>query len=336
VTRESVDLAPSSPRDRRHPALAGLSERVSARAEAFWSWYTATTRSVYGLAVARMLVAASVFGSVVSNFSTRQYSYGATWTGHLAAPTSEFAALFPYTLLWQIAATPPGLTALFVAALVGSVGMFLGVFTKTSIAVLLTAWVTVSQLTSYTADQSDNLIRITLVFLLLARCDAVLSVRAHRHPLRPAGILRSAVHNGALIALGAQVCFVYAAGGFYKASGAAWSGGYAIYDPLHVKQFSTWPELADLVTAWGPGVALLTTATVVVQAWFPVLLLTDWTRRVALVVMIGFHAGIGLLMGLPWFSLSALALDAIFVRDTTWRRLRDALRSHHFTRAGRE
>ena len=40
---------------------------------------------------------------------------------------------------------------------------------------------------------------------------------------------------------------------------------------------------------------------------------------VALLGILGFHIGIGVLMGLPWFSLTMIAVDAIFIRDATWK-----------------
>lgn len=38
----------------------------------------------------------------------------------------------------------------------------------------------------------------------------------------------------------------------------------------------------------------------------------------ALIGILGFHIGIAVLMGLPWFSLTMVAIDAIFIRDRTW------------------
>jgi len=37
--------------------------------------------------------------------------------------------------------------------------------------------------------------------------------------------------------------------------------------------------------------------------------------------MVGFHAGIVVLMGLPWFSLAMVDSDAMFLRDETWQRV---------------
>ncbi|MBT1547076.1 HTTM domain-containing protein [Curtobacterium aurantiacum] len=298
-----------------------------------WRWFTGAPHARHGLAVARILLGVAILGELVSNAPTRGYSYGATWTGQFSTPTTTFVTFFPYDWIWLIAAHPAGLTALFIIASFAATALILGLCSRIAILVLLTVWVGLSQLTVFTADQSDNLIRIALTFLLFTDADVVFAVRRARPP-RVRSIIRNAAHNGALIALGAQVCFIYAAGGLYKAGGQAWTQGWAIYDPLQVKQFSTWPEAAHLLTAWAPGVAVLTTVTVLVQTCFPVLLLTTWTRRLALIVVLGFHIGIGVLMGLPWFSISALALDAIFIREQTWRSITAACRSI-YDRTGR-
>lgn len=51
------------------------------------------------------------------------------------------------------------------------------------------------------------------------------------------------------------------------------------------------------------------------------MLLTRPTRLIGLVGILSFHIGIGVLMGLPWFSLTMIAIDSIFIRDRTWARL---------------
>src|SRR5699024_6158393 len=42
--------------------------------------------------------------------------------------------------------------------------------------------------------------------------------------------------------------------------------------------------------------------------------------------ILSFHLGIALLMGLPWFSLTMIAVDAIFIRDRSFAKLSAYLR----------
>ena len=46
----------------------------------------------------------------------------------------------------------------------------------------------------------------------------------------------------------------------------------------------------------------------------------------ALLGILSFHLGIALLMGLPWFSLTMIAVDAIFIRDRSFAKVSAYLR----------
>src|SRR5699024_8758094 len=62
------------------------------------------------------------------------------------------------------------------------------------------------------------------------------------------------------------------------------------------------------------------------QCAFPFMLFNRYTRIVALIGILSFHLGIALLMGLPWFSLTMIAVDAIFIRDRSFAKLSAYLR----------
>ncbi len=59
---------------------------------------------------------------------------------------------------------------------------------------------------------------------------------------------------------------------------------------------------------------------IVVQLFFPVLLLYRPTRFVALILITGMHLGIGIFMGILYFSLVMIAVDMILVSDASWER----------------
>jgi hypothetical protein len=210
--------------------------------------------------------------------------------------------------------------------------------------IYLVGWVSFIEVNDAAGDQGDNAYRIFLIALLFADTSMRLSLDARRRARgvdaskpwlvrRLAGErllpeqLTNLAHNIVLIVLTFQVSAIYVSGALYKASGAPWSQGWAVYDPLHVAQFSTWPEVAQLLTAWGPAVAAISWGSILLQLAFPFMLLRRGTRVVALVGILSFHVGIGVLMGLPWFSLTMIAVDAIFVRDETWKRIGTAIAS---------
>ncbi len=134
------------------------------------------------------------------------------------------------------------------------------------------------------------------------------------------------LNNLVVIVLVLHVAFIYMSGALYKAQGDTWAQGYAVYNPLHVDRFSVWPELADAITWWGPAVAAISWGTIIIQMMFLPMLATRTTRIVAVIGVMTFHIGIGVLMGLPFFSLAMVAVDAVLVRDRTWRAMGRAVR----------
>lgn len=308
------------------------------------SWMLGAKHAQYGLAVTRMLLGTTILGFALTNWSTRLYTFGsgAAWSGQLEYPTSEFVSLPLISLFHDASSNDILFTTLYVVLMMCAALFIVGYRTRLVSIPLFVLWVGLIETNEYVSDQSDNLTRICLILLFFAAPAERWSVDAARRkrrgtPKRRARARSALVrwwrfqtvwptwwtnllHNAAIVALSAQVFFIYVAGGLYKAQGAPWAGGWAIYDPIHTQQFGTWPELSALVTTWGPLVALMTTLTVLVQIGFPLLLLRRCTRILALMVVLCFHFGIALLMGLPWFSLAMVSMDAIFIRDVTWSR----------------
>src|SRR5690625_7081742 len=68
----------------------------------------------------------------------------------------------------------------------------------------------------------------------------------------------------------------------------------------------------------GVFVGLATYFAVYIQLFFAVGLLHPVSRRISIIGVILMHVGIAVLMGLPWFSLSMIAFDAIFVSSATY------------------
>ncbi|MFJ8232557.1 HTTM domain-containing protein [Streptomyces sp. NPDC094448] len=120
-------------------------------------------------------------------------------------------------------------------------------------------------------------------------------------------------HNAGLVVIMAEVCLIYATAGWYKIQGSRWQDGTALYYPLKLDYFTPWPALSDLLAANGLMVMVLTYGTVIVQVAFPFTLFNRKVKNVLLVVMIAEHAGIALILGLPFFSLAMIAADAVFL-----------------------
>ncbi|MFF7894692.1 HTTM domain-containing protein [Streptomyces sp. NPDC007907] len=134
-------------------------------------------------------------------------------------------------------------------------------------------------------------------------------------------VVANIVHNGALLVIMAEACLIYATAGWYKVQGSRWQDGTAVYYPLHLEYFSPWPGLADLLSASGTMVMLVTYGTVLVQVAFPFTLFNRRVKNVLLAVMITEHAVIAVVLGLPFFSLAMIAADAVFLPTGFLRRL---------------
>ncbi|MET8176135.1 HTTM domain-containing protein [Streptomyces clavifer] len=141
-----------------------------------------------------------------------------------------------------------------------------------------------------------------------------LNRRAPDHELRTLlDVLANLAHNAGLVVIMAEVCLIYATAGWYKIQGSRWQDGTALYYPLKLDYFTPWPSLSGLLASSALAVMVLTYATVIVQVAFPFTLFNRRVKNVLLVVMIGEHAGIAVLLGLPFFSMAMIAADAVFL-----------------------
>lgn len=126
-------------------------------------------------------------------------------------------------------------------------------------------------------------------------------------------VIANLAHNGTFVVIMAEVCLIYATAGWYKIQGSRWQDGTALYYPLHLDYFAPWPALSDLLASSGVIVMVLTYGTVMVQVAFPFTLFNRRVKNVLLVAMMLEHAGIAVLLGLPFFSLAMIAADAVFL-----------------------
>ncbi|MFE7409312.1 HTTM domain-containing protein [Streptomyces laurentii] len=126
-------------------------------------------------------------------------------------------------------------------------------------------------------------------------------------------VIANLAHNATLVVIMAEVCLIYATAGWYKVQGSRWQDGTALYYPLQLDYFSPWPALSDLMGSSGTLVLLVSYGTVIVQVAFPFTLFHRRIKNVLLAMMMLEHAGIALLLGLPFFSLAMITADAVFL-----------------------
>lgn len=322
-----------------HDAPRHIAVTLKSCLETIEAWLLDSKKATYGLAVTRILFAVTALGLLAANFSTRFYTFGSgsAWSGETVDPRSPLASIWLFSIFHKSAGNDFVFTILYLLVAALALTVLLGYRTRMLLPVFWVLWVSLIETQDMVSDQGDNIFRIALFGMLFADTSGRWSMDAARrrnsvpsgnivarlwnaNTVFPAPLVNLA-HNLVVVTLTCHVTFVYVAGALYKAAGNAWQDGTAVYTPLHVTRFAPWPELSNIVTAWAPAVALLTIGSVLIQLFFPGALLFRATRIPALFAMIGLHAGIGLFMGLPWFSLAMIAIDSIFVRDVTWQRM---------------
>lgn len=308
-------------------------------------WLLDSRKALYGLAVTRILMGLTALGLLLSNYRTRLYSFGSgsVWNGEAAEPKSDFPSIWLFSIFHRAITNDLVYSLLYIILILLAVLIIVGWRTRVTMPVFFVMWVSFIEANDMLGDQGDNMMRIALLIMLFADPAARWSLDAKRRKaslsaleLQTTGVpgartqIGNLFHNLALVALTVQVSFVYMSGALYKAGGSPWSGGYAVYNPLQTDRFGTWPILSDLVTGWGPMVVIAAWGSIILQMGFAFMLLSRPTRVIALVGILSFHVGIAVLMGLPWFSLTMIAIDSIFIRDRTWsameRRTKSLLR----------
>lgn len=315
------------------------------------TWLLDSKKLLFGLAVARIVFGLTGLGLLFFNFSTRLYSFGpgSAWNGEAAAAKSDFPKIWIFSMFHDAMLNGAVYTFLYLVLMFLAVLVIVGWRFKFVLPVYFIMWVSFIEANDMLGDQGDNMYRIALLFMLFADPAAKLSFDARRRnkfantftPTTPWIVRKwrgeplfdtqigNLFHNLTLVVLTAQVCFVYVSGALYKAGGTPWSTGYAIYNPLMTDRFGTWPELSQLFTYWAPMVAIISWSSIVIQMSFPLMLLTRPTRILALFGILSFHIGIAVLMGLPWFSLTMIAIDSIFIRDRTWKNVGNRIKDSY-------
>ncbi|MGA8988733.1 HTTM domain-containing protein [Aeromicrobium sp.] len=309
--------------------------------DSFESWLLTDKRSLYGASLARILAGCSVLGILTTNFRVRNLLFGqaSVWN----KPLQDRGLYWQPKLVDHLGNTTFLFYYLFVMIL--AVLFILGWHTRFIGPLMLIGHISIIERIPVLGDQGDNILRVGLLLLMFMHTSEYWSLDARRRAATdviPVGgeggrvnlvalgknlwnsqqvlprWLTNGLHNVVLIALAWQVIIIYFSAGLFKVQGALWQHGTALYYPLQLQEYKPFPFLTDLFTHVGVIVGLSTYAAVLVQIGFAFALLHPVARRIAIFCAIMFHLAIAVLMALPWFSLSMIAFDAIFVSTSTF------------------
>ena len=229
--------------------------------------------------------------------------------------------------------------AMLVCSAIVSVAVIIGFRTRLATILMLVFCWSLTARDPLLSDGGDNLMVIALLlscFTNAGECLAVDNVLRRRRMtntvprsrllmtarLKPYSVI---VGNLAWMALVVQVCILYSTSGLSKVQGKLWQDGTAVYYILRASEFSTWPTLSKFVYENGYLTTIASYAAVLIQVFFPLLVFNPLLKIPTIVTVIGMHASIGILMGLPVFAIVMIGTEMIFVPDAFWHRMRAML-----------
>ncbi|MEG9225264.1 HTTM domain-containing protein [Aeromicrobium sp. Sec7.5] len=307
--------------------MSAVAERVGPQVDRFVESLTSSRWSTYGLAATRMTLAVTILLQLAVGFADRQYIWG---VGHRwAEPFHERQAVLTW-VPW-LPAGPAWVTDLaLLASVMAGVALLLGWHTRTACIATFLLWAVMIDASPILRSGAEDVVRLVLFYLCFSDSGAAASLDARRRRRRDSRVRAEwftiLLNNVAVVLIAHQIVMIYVGSALWKFDGPAWIDGTAVYFPLQVNQYSPWLDELGWLYEWSPFVHAATWSAMAIQLAFPLLLLDRRTRVLGFVLVTGTHIGIGVLMGLMYFSLAMIAADAVLISDTTWRRATEVVR----------
>ncbi|AXT84500.1 hypothetical protein C6I20_04350 [Aeromicrobium sp. A1-2] len=294
-------------------------------------WALGGKHALRGAAACRLGIGLSVLGLLLSNFSRRDMWIG---QGSVWAEPARAASRFPELALLRNVSGDV-LTVVYVATVLAALALVLGWHTKAANVLTFLGFIAIVGQNPVVGTQGDNLIRLTLLWMLLMRTGEYWSLDARRHSALAAGTraarraeddvlppwLSTGMHNVGLFGLGAQTILVFMSGGLDKVAQPVWQHGTALYYTMQLPESRPFPWLSDLLSSSSLVLAVLTYAVLMVQLFFGPLLLHPLSRRLVLGLSIALSVMFAVVFAAPWSSLATIAVTGLFVSSGTWARV---------------
>lgn len=216
--------------------------------------------------------------------------------------------------VWGVLGWFPGDAALvvtYVALLVASVALALGLFTRVAALIVLVALIAFARRNSLVLNSGDGLLRNLVLFLVLAPAGAALSLdrlrtakdRFWEFPERSPWALR-------LIQI--QVSILYISTVWQKARGLNWNDGTAVSYAMQIQDLERFPLPARLIESIQVS-SVMTYGTLAVELSLGVLVWNRTLRPWVLLIGVGMHLGIDYSIRVGFFSFAIIAAYLAFV-----------------------
>ncbi|WP_097981064.1 HTTM domain-containing protein [Streptomyces sp. f150] len=273
--------------------------------------------SVVGASGARVLLGFVGLMYYISQYGDRAFLFGPDGVLPWQEFTDRVAENGSFSL-YAISSSEAWFQIIFHVGIIAALLVMLGVGGRVGLAVHWVFLWSIYERQTVLLDGGDNLAYLVIPMLLLTRCYDRFSFPSGlgaRIADRLPGQIRATatpLHNLGVLAIALQMCLVYVVSGLYKVQGKMWQDGTALFYVLRVPEFS-FPSLSHLVYENDFLVFSGTYVTVLFLVYFPLGILVPALRPWAAIMSIGFHLGIGLLMGLTGFALTMVACDLVFL-----------------------
>jgi hypothetical protein len=297
-------------------------------------WAVGHPHGLRAAAACRIGTGLAVLGLLLTNFSTRDM-----WVGQASvwADPARAVSRFPELRLLD-GVSPDILTLVYVVTMLAALAFVLGWHAKAANVVTFIGFIAIVGQNPVVGSPGDDLIRLTLLWMLLMRSSGHWSLDALRRSNRLAAgkaasreedavppWLSTGLHNVGLFALCAQLVLVSMAAGLDKVAERSWQHGTALYSTMQLPESRPFPAVSDLVSHSTVLLAALTYGVLLSQLFFGPLLLSAWTRRILVVLVVAVNLLGAVLFAQPWSAVSTIAVTMLFVSDSTWERLEDAV-----------
>ncbi|EIM08414.1 membrane protein / Vitamin K-dependent gamma-carboxylase [Planococcus antarcticus DSM 14505] len=170
----------------------------------------------------------------------------------------------------------------------------------------------------FLGDGGSNILMIVLAYMIFTNNSAYFSLFSKKCSQNPFSRI---THNLFLILILIQTCILYFFAGFFKAQGAMWLHGTALYYILNIDSFRMLNTnfLTEIVINSSFLLTVGAYSAIFLQLFFPLIVFNKYLKYLVLVGSIFFHLGIAFLMGLVQFGMIMIALDLLFLNDKEYK-----------------
>lgn len=278
-------------------------------------------RHLHGLGVLRVIAGSAIVYEYLHVYSQRGYLFGPN-----GVSPNDYASLSLYGLVserWQF-------EALYHMGALVTLVWTIGVSTRWLTPLTVAFWWSLQRTNPGIWDGGDNLMHLVLVYCCFADVGQRWSIVPRTGSAVNDGSLSARLatltHNSAVLAIALQLSVLYTVAGTTKMAGESWRNGTALYYALRPAEFYL-PGVSEGLWSSRELLTVAAYGTMYVQAAFPLLLfLNKYSRRVVIVLMVGFHLGIIAVMGLITFGLFMIAVDLSLVTDREYQSMGNWLR----------